>query len=120
MRETFTSGSTRGEWVAPLAESPSLLLYRHLTYSPQSLARAAEEGRVRPPLRYPAPSGKSPNRSVIPSLAVAAHWVNIRSITPVQCSRTFSASGSDSPYSSQVRVNIASPPHFSQNTQSRA
>ncbi len=29
MRETFTSGSTRGEWVAPLAGSPSLLLYRH-------------------------------------------------------------------------------------------
>ena len=28
MRETFTSGSTRGEWVAPLAGSPSLLLYR--------------------------------------------------------------------------------------------
>ena len=28
MREIFTSGSTRGEWVAPLAGSPSLLLYR--------------------------------------------------------------------------------------------
>jgi len=27
---------------------------RLLTYSPQSLVRAAEEGRVRPPLRYPA------------------------------------------------------------------
>jgi len=27
---------------------------RLLTYSPQSLLRAAEEGRVRPPLRYPA------------------------------------------------------------------
>src|ERR1017187_3904281 len=26
MREIFTSGSSRGEWVAPLAESPSLLL----------------------------------------------------------------------------------------------
>ena len=30
MREIFTSGSSRGEWVAPLAESPSLLLYRSL------------------------------------------------------------------------------------------
>ena len=28
MREIFTSGSTRGEWVAPLAGLPSLLLYR--------------------------------------------------------------------------------------------
>ena len=28
MREICTSGSTRGEWVAPLAGSPSLLLYR--------------------------------------------------------------------------------------------
>jgi len=28
MREIFTSGSRRGEWVAPLAESPSLPLYR--------------------------------------------------------------------------------------------
>ena len=30
MREIFTSGSSRGEWVAPLAESPSLLLYRYV------------------------------------------------------------------------------------------
>jgi len=29
MRETFTSGSSRGEWVAPLTGSPSLLLYRY-------------------------------------------------------------------------------------------
>jgi hypothetical protein len=27
MRETFMSGLTRGEWVAPFAESPSLLIY---------------------------------------------------------------------------------------------
>ena len=29
MRETFTSGSSRGEWAAPFVESPSLLLYRY-------------------------------------------------------------------------------------------
>lgn len=28
MREIFTSGSSRGEWVAPFTGSPSLLLYR--------------------------------------------------------------------------------------------
>ena len=53
MRETFTSGSTRGEWVTPLAESPSLLLYRLASfhnilnillpiYEPQSRANCAQ------------------------------------------------------------------------------
>jgi hypothetical protein len=32
MREIFMSGSSRGEWVAPLAESPSLLLYRYASF----------------------------------------------------------------------------------------
>ena len=53
MRETFTSGSTRGEWAAPLAGSPSLLLYRLSSfhnilnmllplYEPQSRANYAQ------------------------------------------------------------------------------
>jgi len=53
MRETFTSGSTRGEWVAPLVRSPSLLLYRLSSihnilnmllplYEPQSRANYAQ------------------------------------------------------------------------------
>jgi len=29
MREIFTSGSSRGEWVVPFTGSPSLLLYRY-------------------------------------------------------------------------------------------
>jgi hypothetical protein len=53
MREIFTSGSSRGEWVAPLAESPSLLLYRHAAcHGDRS---AAEEGRLRLPQRYLTP-----------------------------------------------------------------
>ena len=59
MRETFTSGSTRGEWVTPLAESPSLLLYRlgiatsgHIFINAKHI-KAAEERKRRVPPRYP-------------------------------------------------------------------
>src|ERR1022692_1655791 len=62
------------------------------------------------------PSKKSANQFTRRSLTVAAHWANMPSTTPVQCSRTSSASGSDAPYNSQVRVNIDLPPQFSQNT----
>ena len=44
MRETFTSGSTRGEWVAPLAGSPSLLLYREVA-SCSFLSAHREQGQ---------------------------------------------------------------------------
>ena len=34
MREIFTSGSSRGEWVVPFTGSPSLLLYRYAACHP--------------------------------------------------------------------------------------
>ena len=42
MREIFTSGSSRGEWVAPFTGSPSLLLYRYAAF----LVGADEIGTV--------------------------------------------------------------------------
>jgi hypothetical protein len=57
MRETFTSGSTRGEWAASigLALSPTLPAFV-LSQHPQGTItnlRAAEYGKLRPIRRYP-------------------------------------------------------------------
>ena len=58
MRETFTSGSSRGEWVAPFAGSPSLLLYRYAAHFPRMGPFRESQAAMNRGLRHGFPPGQ--------------------------------------------------------------